>query len=41
MLCADVPPAVGVDVRLQGEKVHGAALVRGGQLVHLELFRAA
>ena len=30
----------GIDARLTGEKVHGAALVRERQVAHLELFRA-
>jgi hypothetical protein len=36
-----VGPSVGegLDVRLRGEKVHGAALIVADHPVHLELFR--
>jgi hypothetical protein len=39
---ASVSPSVGegLDVRLSGAKIAGSALVRDGQVVHAELFRA-
>ena len=34
-----LPVGEGLDVRLRGEKVHGAALIVADQPIHLELFR--